>query len=286
MNKVFPTEISSEILSYMAADEEMKKVALKDFTFYEFNLTDLNLPPADELLNNILEIKKRVGTKNWATKGKQSLDYYGFSLTHNPQYNGDIDSIYHQSWGSSSIINSYSREVGSDAQSEKKNTYYDTYGFRLIPPIINELLGNFLTKFSFPVLRSRVAFYNPIFRDSTTLGTTHIDEPPTDLLRINIPLQTSAEHLLDISGSDEYGNSLTMLNKHLEVGKAYMWNTRIPHRIHVSAIPRIHKPRIHIVIGMSPWFHYNQEDDYFCPGIHYGRPIKEIVEQKLFLQSV
>jgi len=290
MNKVFPTEILSEISSYMTKnnkiDNEIEKAALKDFTFYEFDLKDLNLPSAEELLLSVLEIKKQVGTRCWTTKDKQSRDYYGFSLTHNPQYRGDVNSIYHQSWGSSSIINSYSREIGSDPHSEKKNTYYDTYGFRVVPPIVKELFDEFLAKISFPILRSRVAFYNPIFRDPKSQGTTHIDESPTDLLRINIPLQTSAEHLLDISGSDEYGNSLTMLNKHLEVGKAYLWNTRIPHRIHVSSIPRIHRPRIHIVLGMAPWFDYNQENDYFCLGPHFRKSIKEIVEQKLFLQSI
>jgi hypothetical protein len=93
------------------------------------------------------------------------------------------------------------------------------------------------------------------------------------LFRVNIPLQTSEEHVLEINGSDEYGNTLT-LSKHLEVGKAYIWNTRIPHRVTITK-PCINPiDRIHLVLGFGTWVDYDPYFDTFSKSSLHGLPLK------------
>jgi hypothetical protein len=102
------------------------------------------------------------------------------------------------------------------------------------------------------------------------------------MFRINIPLQTSAEHVLQINGKDEYNNKLIM-TKHLEVGKAYIWNTRIPHRI--TTTTSCTTERIHLVLGFGTWIDYNPVDDTFSKSQLHGLPLKTIVEEKMFLKG-
>jgi hypothetical protein len=286
MSKIYYSTIDQELTTgiFKKMPFASEKDALTDLTFREFTLEELGLPSYQELLEKVLLIEKLVGTKCWKNKNKNKAanNYYGFSLTANPNYIGDIDSIYHQTWGSTQLTQNFSRNNEKDPTLQFKDTYYDTYSFRVIPPIIQEHLGWFIDKFKFPLFRSRVAFFNP---GVPSLNKDwHKDESPTQLLRINIPLQTSEEHVLDIDGEDDYGNRFTLLNKHLEVGKAYIWNTRIPHRVYINSIVKTKLPRIHIVLGLAPWIDYDPIDDSFSQSSTYGMSIKHIVENKLFLK--
>lgn len=288
MSKIYYSDFSqeSDTLSqsiFRKTTQFDPATALSGLDFHEFTLTELGLPSAEVLLEQVLNIEKQVGLQSWVNQTKTSKDYQGFSLTYNPNYCDNIESIYHQTWGSTQLTQNYSRNDQIDINI--KDTYYDTYAFRKIPLIVNTYLGNFIDKFYFPVFRSRVAYFNPVSPNFGKDQSWHIDEPPYYLLRINIPLQTCKEHLLDIEGSDEHGNSIQVKGKHLEVGKAYIWNTRIPHRVYINNLVSSTKPRIHIVLGLAPWIDYNDMDDSYSESKYYGIPIKDIVENKLFLKS-
>jgi hypothetical protein len=257
--------------------------ALSGMQFYEFTLEELGLPSAEVLLQQVLAVEQQVGLQHWVNRTKTANDYKGFSLTYNPNYCDNIESIYHQTWGSTQLTQNYSRNNQNDINI--KNTYYDTYAFRKIPPLVETHLGNFIDKFSFPIFRSRIAYFNPLFPKPGKDESWHIDEPPYQLLRINIPLQTCKEHLIDIRGADDHGHKFSLLGKHLQVGKAYIWNTRMPHRIYINKKVSSTNPRIHIVLGLAPWIDYNSIDDSYNESKYYGTPIKEIVERKLFLKS-
>jgi hypothetical protein len=263
---------------------EVNSKSLEGFTFTEFSLEELGLPNYKEMLEGVIKVKNEIGLAHWRTGEHISPSYFGFSLTHNPDYIDKDVSIYHQTWGSNLLSQSFAYKNGKGKHDNIKNTYYDTYGFRKTLPIIDKHLGFLLNRFSCPLLRSRVAFYNMYSRHPVKTGW-HIDEVPNQLLRINIPLQTSEEYILEIEGSDEYGNSISLRNKHLEVGKAYLWNTRIPHGVAINKFCENPEDRIHFVLGFSPWFDYNNDTDSFVRSKNYGIPLTTIIKERLFLKS-
>jgi hypothetical protein len=261
--------------------KKLEHESLQDFSFNEFTLSELGLPPADDLLAATLAIKNKVGLQGWINNGIASPTYKGFSLTYNPDFYDNTISIYHQTWGSKILKQSFGRIRGIGDVSSIRNTYYDTYAFRKIASIVEEHLGDLFSHFSCPLLRSRAAFFTPTIIPRLIDGW-HVDEPPTHMFRINIPLQTSEEHVLEIKGNDEYGNALVM-SKHLKVGNAYIWNTRIPHRVTVTKPCAIE--RIHLVLGFGTWVNYDPINDAFSKSKLHGVPLKTIVDQRLFLKN-
>jgi len=260
--------------------------SLKGLLFQSFTLKELNLPNSSALLESILQIEKEIGLKGWFANGVESQVYKGFSLTYNPEFNNKGTSIFHQTWGSKDLKQSFSRKfgVGTHNANATKNSYYDSYAFRKIHPLIKNNLGYLLEKFRFSLVRSRVAYYYGNRTAPNYNNTWHIDEFPCDVLRINIPIQTSKEHVIDIKGKDEFENEYILENFHLETEKLYIWNTRIPHRIRINNWSVTKKPRISIVLGFSPWFDYIEEEDVFVKNEFWGVPIVELVNSKAFIR--
>ena len=70
----------------------------------------------------------------------------------------------------------------------------------------------------------------------------------------------------------------------LELGKAYLWNTRLPHRPAITKKVETKEPRINVVIGLTPWLNYNKETDSYSKNKLFGKPISEIVNERLFVK--
>ena len=104
----------------------------------------------------------------------------------------------------------------------------------------------------------------------------HVDEVLLSAIRFNIPLVTEPSYVLEIDGEDDHGNSLT-LTKHLEVGKVYMWNTKIKHRI--TELGGAKKPRIHIVAAFIPWFEKSGDD--WKPNKWFGVQPLDMIKSKM-----
>jgi hypothetical protein len=289
MNEFKITEIDEEaffhIENHGGFDNLDLRKSLEDFTFHEYTLSDLGLPDPDQLLKSVINIEKQVGLVGWRSNQVESKTYKGFSLTYNPDFCNPQESIYHQTWGSNDLSQSFARELGTGNIVNTKNTYYDSYAFRKIPPIVENELGYLLDKFSMPLFRSRVAYNYGYGSGIRKQENWHKDEFPYSLMRINIPLQTSIEHVIDIEGEDDYGTKLSISNKFLETEKLYLWNTRIPHRVTLSKLCLNSTPRIHIVLGFSPWFEYDPKLDSIRKGPFWGVPISTIVKEKLFLKN-
>ena len=67
------------------------------------------------------------------------------------------------------------------------------------------------------------------------------------------------------------------MEKHLEVGKAYIWNTRLPHRVIDKSGAK--NERLHIVAAFIPWFEIvNQE---WKPNKYFGIQPFELVKSKM-----
>ena len=288
MNTFKFAESTTHMLSFMQQKNIFKSLNAKDilkgFTFKSFTLEELGLPSSDQLLTQVKKIESEVGLQGWRCNNEENQIYKGFSITHNPTFLYPDDSIYHQTWGSYLMTQNYSMAKGIGNHTQTKDTYYDSFGFRKIPPIVKKHLGDFLNRFQYHIVRSRVAYVFGHGRGETKTAQWHVDEDPFKVLRLNIPLQTSEEHVIDIQGQDPYGNKLNMENQHLEVGKAYMWNTKVPHRITYSKKCEYREPRIHIVLGFTPYFDYDPQEDSFKINANFGKSIKDIVDNKEFIK--
>lgn len=265
-----------EILQYLMVEKLMPKVSpelIGDMSFYKIPIEELNLPPIHEMLSSVNQIASRHNPIGWNSVSGRSESYRGFSLTYNKDYIGNEHPLY-QTMGSDQMTQAYSRSNGMGLIHNPKHTYYDSYGFRHIHPDVKQL--DIFDRFMGANSRGRVAFVHakgvPVENDYGW----HVDEFPYHLLRINIPLQTSPEHVLEIEGGGVH---------HLEVGYAYIWNTRVPHRVTINREVVSDEPRIHIVMGILPWLEYDEDSDSFSPSRNYGIPVKQIVEDRLFLRT-
>ena len=262
-----------------------KQNCLNEFTFCEFTLEELKLPSPSYMLDGVKKIEKEVGLQGWMVRGiEKKKGYNGFSLTYNPDYFDKEVSPYHQTWGHKLMTQTYSAWDNLGKHKQTKNTYYDTYAFRQIHNIIYENLKDVFDRLNMPLLRSRCAYLWPEPDVDAFQNNWHIDEYPYEMLRLNIPLQTSPEHELHIKGKDFLGNSFN-LTKHLEVGKVYLWNTNIPHTIGYKKEAPLDLPRIHLVLGLATYFDYNKEQDCFVKSQHWGKKLIDIVKSKGFVKN-
>lgn len=257
---------------------------MKDFTFYEFSLEELGLPSAEQLLQATLELEETIGLYNWETSKASYDDYRGFSLTYNKNYVGDKTTVFDQTLGSKVTSQVYGWNKETNPIKEVKNTYYDTYAFKDIHPLIQEKYSALFNRINGTIARSRVSYLYPATIALPDSSGVHVDEWPFHLMRINIPLQTTTNHVLQTFGKDPLGNELT-IEKHLEVGKCYIWNTKIPHQVTIKEETRDTKPRIHMVLGIIPYFTFNEELNSYVPNSNFKKPMREIVENRLFLNT-
>lgn len=255
------------------------------FKFHEFTLEELGLPSADDLLTAVRHIEKDTGIVGWKGTSGNAEHYKGFSLTYNPDYqtlDENKDDKFFQTLGDYSIGNSFSRKGNNITQ--RKNTYYDTYGFRHVHDLIYQPLQNLFNKVNGAILRSRVAyFYSANTPIPNALGW-HKDEPQYHMLRLVIPVKTSPNYVLQIHGPDDEGKMFHM-ERHLETGKAFIWNNRIAHRVTGLKQCPEDDPRIHIIVGFSPWLNYDKKRDCFVHNENHGRKILDIINSKNFIRG-
>jgi len=267
------------INKYMIVNEVKKFFKNTDerqnnFGWYEFTLEELGLPSANKILDGVKSIERKVNLQGWRTKHGVNEAYKGFGLTYNPTFFEKSENIYHQGFGSKLLNQVYGLQKDSGDFKQLKDTYHDTFGFRKIDDVIQKYLGFFLDKFNFHISRSRVAYFFGHKQTPNENTGWHVDEPTCQLLRVNIPLQTSKEYVIQ-------WNNKTYI---LETGKAYLWNTRVEHRATIISKPEKEEPRINVVMGLTPWLNYDKNTDTYTKSKYFGKPIKEIVEEKLFVK--
>lgn len=199
--------------------------------------------------------------------------YGSLSLTCNPDSIGDPHSA---TLGSAHLHNTqyfYASDTTRAQMPKLKGDYYDGYGFRQLTPAANHAqLGELMRGFTLPVIRSRLSV---IPGDNPAILTDgygwHRDESIFHNLRINIPVWTAPEYLLEIETAlpqPEIG-SATAQRHHLRRGFAWSWDTHQPHRVFASGLTR--QSRCHLVIGLAPWFDYDPAKDAWAPNQWFGR---------------
>lgn len=249
-----------------------------DFPWTEFTLEELGLPDAQYLHDGINNLQYQVGIEGWHTLGNVSERYKGMSLTYNPRMGGNQ---FYQTLGSNQLTQQVSAGINHGKHTQVKNTYYDSYGFNRIKSLVYRNLKDMWDRFTMMPVRSRVAYANYYIDDDYQTDDQrgwHTDEPPQDVLRLNIPLHTYPEYGIEFKDGTF---------KHLEVGKAYLWDTTVVHRVGVTEKPKKDGWRINLVIGLAPGWRCKKEGDdlrYFTTDYH-GVPINEIVQRKLFVKG-
>lgn len=207
---------------------------------------------------SILEACSIYGEYGWQTKLTESKIYTGFSLMHNPNHL-DVENKHRSTLGTKTMLDftKYKDNIN------KKNSYADTLSFRLRTDASKHgKLGEFLDTIGLSLTRGRLSTVNADkFINDAQLNAYgwHYDESIFENLRLNIPVHTDEIFLFQIEGEEPV---------HLNTGRAYTWDTAIPHRIFATEIAN--KKRTHLVIGMSPWFRYIPEEDAWETNEYYG----------------
>jgi hypothetical protein len=228
----------------------------------ELEIVDVDI---ERLKDAVLAIVHDYGFAGWRHKDGESRTYGGFSLTYNPNHQDGLDP-HVSSIGTPKNPRSEFFWNATARHESLKHSYFDTYGFRTRTPASQQgYLGEFIDSFTRPLVRSRVGIIpgenvDPDDKTYREKEGWHRDEPVFENLRINIPLQTDENYVFQMEDEEPY---------HLEVGKAYTWDTNRPHR--VFARGRTTTMRIHLVLGFSPWFDYDLEKDAWSANTYFGK---------------
>jgi hypothetical protein len=216
------------------------------------------------------------GVHGWLTAEGRSADdpYLSMSLTYNPDLEDPGITDVHQSTLGTSANQSSEFYYGSIQRFRKlKNTYFDTYGFRLPTPAAQiGALGEFLSRCRLSLVRSRLSVLRGT---AAAVGEFsfgwHRDEPVYENLRINIPLRSDRSYRLQLESKLDKPDpdSPTLSAHYLAPGKAYTFDTHRPHRVYPAAASSL--DRVHLVLGFSPWFRYDRAADAWEPNEFFGR---------------
>jgi hypothetical protein len=205
--------------------------------------------------------------------------YRSISLVYNPDHQDGLDPLFSTLGTPQNSINEFYALFRSNDQPQRKNSYWDTLGFRAIHPIIQQHFGWFIKQFSRTLVRSRIAtiVHTEYKRISDPEFNWHIDETPFCNLRMNIPLFTAPQYLMEIDsehvpmrykGRMPSGHNLRWRG-HLSSGGCYSWNTELPHRVFADGQPAV--DRVHIVLGFSPWFDWDEAQRCWRANEQFGR---------------
>lgn len=233
----------------------------------------LPVDPGD-LVEAVLAIEETYRLRGFASSDAGEDDAYeNLSLTYNPRRAGDP---HHSTLGSSTLSRAdhyYGNERTIAEVGVLRDSYYDTYGFRLPTPAARFELGFLTSRFRRSLVRSRVS----IIRANRPAPSGfwwgwHKDEPVVENLRVNIHVTDSDLHRIQIMREDRMPSSQwdrSLVEHRFEVGYGYSWDTNLPHRACAVGVPSY--DRAAIVYGVSPWFDYDAEADEWTPNEYFGR---------------
>lgn len=238
----------------------------------------LAIPPA--LLRSMRQAARegisRHGLHGWLSREGRAEkadggSYESLSLTYNPELRDPHIHDVHQATLGTSVNPIRDQYYGvTHRYVELKNTYFDTYGFRVrTPASLVGALGKFLSGFRLSLVRSRLSVLSGKRVEADY--SWHRDEPIYENLRVLIPLVSHPSYRLEIEHERDFPSkdSTTTTMHYLKSGYAYCFDTHRPHRVLAVAPCRI--MRVHLVLGFSPWMDYVPEQDAWVPNEYYGR---------------
>jgi len=200
-----------------------------------------------------------------AWRSKEDLTVYGLSLSHNPDHPPHL-------WRSGSFGHEryrichpydYYKAVERDRQNRIKGDYLDSYAFRCLLPEINHYpaLAKLLAGFCVPVVRATIRVINGLVCSPNLQSDSgmHHDESPFEVLRVNLCVTN------DGSFGYQYREQAPI---YPPPGSHWIVNSDRDHRV-VVRLP-CNFQRIHLVIGLVPWFDYDASRDAWQPNRWFG----------------
>jgi hypothetical protein len=280
MKKIYVADVpeSSTVLSWLRKNtnwaELMKTVKPKYDLPRVMTFKIDNFNPA-QLREDIFDATSIYGDHGWKSSEGTAPGYTGFSLVYNPN---QIDGLDPHSSTLGTPRNSSDEFFWNSTKNHKilKNSYFDGYGFNIPTPASeHKSLGEFLSRGRRTRVRSRLSIINGkyFYEDRKDQRGWHKDEPVFENLRINIPITTNQHYLFELEGDEAV---------HLPVGRAYSWDTYVPHRVFNSAADD--SRRIHLVLGFSPWWEYLPDEQAWVQNEFYGEkhPFDMLVDGDIF----
>lgn len=147
-----------------------------------------------------------------------------------------------------------------------RHTYNDTYAFvcrtaLALQPNFREMLSTFQRT----IVRSRVSILDGSHQELRhPMASWHTDEPVFINLRVNVPVATTAHHVIQ---SLKPGVKTEITQHPLTTGTALIYDTQKIHRPFSTDTEQ----RINVIIGVSPWFDFCERTQRWISNEYYGR---------------
>lgn len=245
-------KVSTKIIKYYSMTPDCDSTDVMSLN-HNFDITGL--------VNTVNDMINRYEQLGWNSANGRDAHYKGLSLVYNPDYVEQTNSNY-QTLGTERNSNKQFFYGQMQNFSTIKNSYFDSYAFRKPSPCVTETdFYNFIKSFKRHPIRSRIAtvFSKSMSESAREKGGWHKDEMVFENLRINIPITTDETFLFEVVDKPRH---------HLDVGNVYSWDTNIAHRVVVTSDED--RSRTHIVLGFSPWFDYDAEEDAYVSNEFFG----------------
>lgn len=263
------TTIEKFLISNTDLNEQIKK-----FSGYETR--HLKVPllfDIDKLSTDTLTALAQIRMYPFQYKDVEKIfnSYLSASLTYNPDSVDKLSEDPHQNTLGSTRYSQGNADFYK-THSSIRNSYADTFAFSQRTPLSQyKFLGKFIDSFRSTVIRSRVSKIVGSDPESTQQSYLwHKDESIFLNLRVNIPVQSSLDYVIQIMAEDPKDPYIVKTEEFaLLPGHAYAYNTQLPHRPFCKKLNNLE--RINIICGVSPWFDFDHAEQVWRSNDFYGK---------------
>lgn len=241
----------------------------KNHNFDPYLSASLNLD-VKLLQASVKEACSKFGLYHFAYNGEvtPTKSYVSSSLTWNPKATDKLSENPHMA-----TLGSVKLKFGSASQYDdrpaERNTYEDTFAF--IEKTEFSQYGHIkqlVNSFDRTLIRSRVSTILAGMEEATRFDYCwHNDESIFVNLRVNIPIQTTPNYVIQII-ADAAADEVNIQEFDLVVGNAYVYDTSKYHRPFCKKLDTI--DRVNMVCGVSPWFDFDQESQSWVSNEFFG----------------
>lgn len=216
----------------------------------------------------------------------EANDYESIALTYNPfQVDAPSENPHQGTLGSQKFLSGINKHYQGMERKNFKNTYSDSFAFHYLTPIAQEgVLGAFLKSCKRTLIRSRISRLRARPRVQHPDFCWHNDESIFVNFRINIPLVSSPNYVIELI--QEPGNTDSVLRFPLIPGFYYAYDTHLFHR--PTCLELDNSYRINMICGVSPWVDYNWQERQWETNEFYGvmHPFDMLKEGHIFPQDI